>query len=177
MGEFSKTINNGAEDISVKDRFFALEHHTQAFQAQAGIDILPRQRCASAVEVLVELHEDQVPDLKVAFAFAAWFTISPATAMLGTAIKVDLGIRRSEEHTSELQSRLHLVCRLLLEKKTTHELVHAHDHRYHRDHAERHRRDAATIDRHAHVRAYTRQPIIADSQAERYVNHEQHPAT
>src|SRR3989449_5261617 len=26
-------------------------------------------------------------------------------------------IHRSEEHTSELQSRLHLVCRLLLEKK------------------------------------------------------------
>src|SRR2546422_2931850 len=28
---------------------------------------------------------------------------------------------RSEEHTSELQSRLHLVCRLLLEKKKKHE--------------------------------------------------------
>src|SRR2546422_4556549 len=28
-------------------------------------------------------------------------------------------ISRSEEHTSELQSRLHLVCRLLLEKKNT----------------------------------------------------------
>src|SRR2546429_7368878 len=27
---------------------------------------------------------------------------------------------RSEEHTSELQSRLHLVCRLLLEKKNKH---------------------------------------------------------
>src|SRR5687768_17957940 len=27
------------------------------------------------------------------------------------------GSARSEEHTSELQSRLHLVCRLLLEKK------------------------------------------------------------
>src|SRR5687768_18027840 len=27
------------------------------------------------------------------------------------------GRQRSEEHTSELQSRLHLVCRLLLEKK------------------------------------------------------------
>src|SRR5256884_3151470 len=26
-------------------------------------------------------------------------------------------VMRSEEHTSELQSRLHLVCRLLLEKK------------------------------------------------------------
>src|SRR5687768_1372324 len=28
-----------------------------------------------------------------------------------------LSVARSEEHTSELQSRLHLVCRLLLEKK------------------------------------------------------------
>src|SRR5687768_17929608 len=36
------------------------------------------------------------------------------------SVALDLGIRnneRSEEHTSELQSRLHLVCRLLLEKK------------------------------------------------------------
>src|SRR2546422_2298856 len=34
---------------------------------------------------------------------------------------------RSEEHTSELQSRLHLVCRLLLEKKknTDHETMNA----------------------------------------------------
>src|ERR1041385_9270539 len=30
-----------------------------------------------------------------------------------------LKLLRSEEHTSELQSRLHLVCRLLLEKKMT----------------------------------------------------------
>src|SRR3712207_8647212 len=29
-------------------------------------------------------------------------------------------LRRSEEHTSELQSRQYLVCRLLLEKKKTH---------------------------------------------------------
>src|SRR2546422_6203207 len=33
--------------------------------------------------------------------------------------------QRSEEHTSELQSRLHLVCRLLLEKKKkTHKNFH-----------------------------------------------------
>src|SRR2546422_4726798 len=30
---------------------------------------------------------------------------------------------RSEEHTSELQSRLHLVCRLLLEKKKKHQII------------------------------------------------------
>src|SRR5690625_1870902 len=34
-----------------------------------------------------------------------------------TELAVDAGIMRSEEHTSELQSRGHLVCRLLLEKK------------------------------------------------------------
>src|SRR3989449_8158470 len=33
------------------------------------------------------------------------------------AEQLDGGRTRSEEHTSELQSRLHLVCRLLLEKK------------------------------------------------------------
>src|SRR2546422_7719359 len=32
---------------------------------------------------------------------------------------------RSEEHTSELQSRLHLVCRLLLEKKKTTQCTHS----------------------------------------------------
>src|SRR2546430_13452584 len=32
---------------------------------------------------------------------------------------VSIGYRRSEEHTSELQSQSNLVCRLLLEKKKT----------------------------------------------------------
>src|SRR2546422_5008256 len=40
----------------------------------------------------------------------AWALIRPVLAMLVLTV-------RSEEHTSELQSRLHLVCRLLLEKK------------------------------------------------------------
>src|SRR2546429_5805030 len=44
----------------------------------------------------------------------SWLLLNPFTAM------TDL---RSEEHTSELQSRLHLVCRLLLEKKKIHNAV------------------------------------------------------
>src|SRR5687768_18339868 len=36
---------------------------------------------------------------------------------IGRHLPSDSGRARSEEHTSELQSRLHLVCRLLLEKK------------------------------------------------------------
>src|SRR5256886_11314788 len=35
----------------------------------------------------------------------------------GEREKVDQGVVRSEEHTSELQSQSNLVCRLLLEKK------------------------------------------------------------
>src|SRR2546422_6340960 len=47
---------------------------------------------------------------------------TPHTSLLGTrrcaaTASSASGERRSEEHTSELQSRLHLVCRLLLEKK------------------------------------------------------------
>src|SRR6266436_6887885 len=42
------------------------------------------------------------------------------------------GEARSEEHTSELQSRLHLVCRRLLEKKkTTVNTARSHKHSHH----------------------------------------------
>src|SRR2546429_4275079 len=54
---------------------------------------------------------------------------STGVLWVGTASGISFGDRRSfrvprevprsEEHTSELQSRLHLVCRLLLEKKKT----------------------------------------------------------
>src|SRR2546422_4440908 len=42
----------------------------------------------------------------------------PVDLLTGAVHGTD-AIVRSEEHTSELQSRLHLVCRLLLEKKKT----------------------------------------------------------
>src|SRR3989449_7020462 len=48
----------------------------------------------------------------------------PAAELLGKTLRevfdpaqAEQFMERSEEHTSELQSRLHLVCRLLLEKK------------------------------------------------------------
>src|SRR2546422_7739653 len=40
----------------------------------------------------------------------------PADGCIGCRLHCPY-MKRSEEHTSELQSRLHLVCRLLLEKK------------------------------------------------------------
>src|SRR5689334_7561716 len=45
------------------------------------------------------------------------FSVSSTLAILATASNEK--VFRSEEHTSELQSQFHLVCRLLLEKKNT----------------------------------------------------------
>src|SRR2546429_762191 len=56
----------------------------------------------------------------------------PPCQQVGTLPKAFAGqqlpapARRSEEHTSELQSRLHLVCRLLLEKKKRNRNPHRH---------------------------------------------------
>src|SRR2546422_5932650 len=45
--------------------------------------------------------------------------IAVLTCVMASPIAWEHHYGRSEEHTSELQSRLHLVCRLLLEKKKT----------------------------------------------------------
>src|SRR5205809_3608514 len=50
---------------------------------------------------------------------------SGATNHISLEPRVDVPGDRSEEHTSELQSRLHLVCRLLLEKKNKKKLIQA----------------------------------------------------
>src|SRR3712207_6878036 len=42
--------------------------------------------------------------------------------------RIHLSSARSEEHTSELQSRQYLVCRLLLEKKKTKTICCSHQH-------------------------------------------------
>src|SRR2546422_2811930 len=56
--------------------------------------------------------DDRLPD-DSPLALAAWQ--AREDAWLAELRAIDPA--RSEEHTSELQSRLHLVCRLLLEKK------------------------------------------------------------
>src|SRR5207237_5384081 len=57
------------------------------------------------------------------------FVGDPFAAVLFDQDLRDLGhlawINRSEEHTSELQSHLNLVCRLLLEKKKVHDVFRA----------------------------------------------------
>src|SRR5436305_7591885 len=53
----------------------------------------------------------------VTVAFGSFAAILTRSAGQGPVAFIWKRIDRSEEHTSELQSRPHLVCRLLLEKK------------------------------------------------------------
>src|SRR3712207_7362224 len=69
-------------------------------------DALPICRLGRAVEISDEFV-GQPPGLEHLVILDAWLWIVDRP-----------GARRSEEHTSELQSRQYLVCRLLLEKKT-----------------------------------------------------------
>src|SRR5215208_8020436 len=59
------------------------------------------------------------PPRSTLFPYTTLFRSSPAAVPAGTRPHGARAgrSRRSEEHTSELQSRGHLVCRLLLEKK------------------------------------------------------------
>src|SRR2546422_6692786 len=64
------------------------------------------------------------PPRSTLFPYTTLFRSHAEGDLLAVGRKMRIGFRarearqtRSEEHTSELQSRLHLVCRLLLEKK------------------------------------------------------------
>src|SRR2546422_2870205 len=54
----------------------------------------------------------------LALAYLCFCLVRPGAGLAWSFAALPLALpERSEEHTSELQSRLHLVCRLLLEKK------------------------------------------------------------
>src|SRR5689334_24685784 len=57
------------------------------------------------------------PSTKVTGTFSDLAFHKESGDLLGTEIRIAYTRKRSEEHTSELQSQFHLVCRLLLEKK------------------------------------------------------------
>src|SRR3989442_8358113 len=65
--------------------------------------------------------------LLIGFARAIFVTLEEGR-IVDTIVHGLFTIVRSEEHTSELQSRPHLVCRLLLEKKKTNNDSHISPH-------------------------------------------------
>src|SRR5690625_3388602 len=86
--------------------------HTKSIRLGAGGVMLPNHApliIAEQYGTLASLHPGRI-DLGLGRAPGT----DPTTMR---AHRGRVGARRSEEHTSELQSRGHLVCRLLLEKK------------------------------------------------------------
>src|SRR2546422_4221273 len=86
-----------------------------------ALDTMARAGAAGTPAVLRDsaVSSPVASNLAAAVAAAIERSVAPFVIARGGAVRlvsVDDGVR-SEEHTSELQSRLHLVCRLLLEKK------------------------------------------------------------
>src|SRR5690625_7090976 len=91
------------------------------------------KKCVSELDTMVKrfnLKRDEtyhfvtqgIADGRLSAAGMGAARIMPAQRRFGRAITTpvprdEVVAQRSEEHTSELQSRGHLVCRLLLEKK------------------------------------------------------------
>src|SRR2546422_6351196 len=83
-------------------------------------DALPISAAMAAAESPVDTGLPRTSVTATGFPAALAFLMQAASLNTHfTAFVILLSVVRSEEHTSELQSRLHLVCRLLLEKKKT----------------------------------------------------------
>src|SRR3989449_3618333 len=76
----------------------------------------PNHYLAAAISYLFRHRPGWRADAAVGKTLVSSSMIDRVAADLGRRL-VEVPVGRSEEHTSELQSRLHLVCRLLLEKK------------------------------------------------------------
>src|SRR5690606_13299370 len=81
------------------------------------LDYAKHRVTGETVELLVRLAERAGLRERIEAMFTGeHINVSEDRAVLHTALRAPAG--RSEEHTSELQSRENLVCRLLLERKT-----------------------------------------------------------
>src|SRR3989449_4554530 len=99
---------------------YAVEGEPQGLERQRGPDpptrgsyalhdVFPRSAChARSAQPTVRAH------------IHSGATRVSVCGLFGPFLSTPQSAKRSEEHTSELQSRLHLVCRLLLEKKKKH---------------------------------------------------------
>src|SRR5690606_42089382 len=83
--------------------------------APRGLHSFPTRRSSD----LVEQPAGHVAGVRQRLAFRGWDEQRPGQPCCGRTPALEKGFPRSEEHTSELQSRENLVCRLLLEKKKT----------------------------------------------------------
>src|SRR3989449_4022174 len=113
----------GPPAVYGQDRLFAYIRYTAGADAAQDAKVAALEKAGHPV-IRIELADL----INLGEEFFLW---EIATAVAGSLLGINAFdqpnvqeskdyTKRSEEHTSELQSRLHLVCRLLLEKKKKH---------------------------------------------------------
>src|SRR2546429_4873691 len=95
-----------------------MDERARSINAECLNDRLPVDNPDDELGRLATVFNETLTRLESSFEQMRRFT-ADASHELRTPLTVirSVGEVRSEEHTSELQSRLHLVCRLLLAKK------------------------------------------------------------
>src|SRR2546422_1374431 len=92
----------------------------EEYFARREADLLRQQRATAqetAAAAARRSHSMKCPKCGYDLITGEWHGVEIDQCTHCHGLWFDAGEARSEEHTSELQSRLHLVCRLLLEKK------------------------------------------------------------
>ena len=90
LGDFIRDVHDSVDVEQGRD---VLTHAGKAFEAHAGVDVLLLEFGIIAVAVVIELGEDDVPDLDIAVTVAADGAAGLAAAVLLAAVIIDLGAR------------------------------------------------------------------------------------
>src|SRR5438309_3404071 len=126
--EFDREVDEKLKKIFLNDHVI-ITSYTLPWLVRDGVKIwLAGSQEASAkrmtirdhisIESALEIVKKRYEENKMLYKKLYGFNFGDDLSVFDTAINTDgLGPDRSEEHTSELQSQFHLVCRLLLEKK------------------------------------------------------------
>ncbi len=84
-------VQHALHGVHLEQVAHVLHHAGQTLQTHAGINVGACQTLVVALAVGIELTEHQIPDLHIAVAVAAHAAGRLAAAVLGAAVKVDLG--------------------------------------------------------------------------------------
>src|SRR5690348_17702214 len=101
--------------MSVRETFVVLKFYFKHCGNHRDLHSFPTRRSSDLLQCAIELHQR---GLELADSFQELSVLVQRFRIAGGQRQcVGSAEPRSEEHTSELQSPVHLVCRLLLEKK------------------------------------------------------------
>src|SRR5699024_3019715 len=113
LDKVSKELNRKYTSTELSE-MLTVSNQAESQLLNIDVESKSEENAETIANKIAEVFSDEVPDIMNV----------DNVSILSTADNTTVQVARSEEHTSELQSRFDLVCRLLLEKKKTHEKQH-----------------------------------------------------